>query len=115
MAVSCKNSYDADIGIGITGTTGNVDLKNKDSVPGQVYYAIAFSDTIEDGFLKWESRNPVWHTNYMRRGRLEIGCERYSSVHRIDKCSGQRPDNTVSTAFSVSGWMPEIASLMYIT
>lgn len=52
MAVSCKNAYGADIGIGITGTTGNVDLKNKDSVPGQVYYAIAFSDTIEDGFFE---------------------------------------------------------------
>ena len=52
MAVSCKHAYGADIGIGITGTTGNVDMKNKDSVPGQVYYAIAFSDTMEDGFFE---------------------------------------------------------------
>ena len=37
MAKVCREFYDADIGIGVTGTFGNVDPKNKDSVPGKVF------------------------------------------------------------------------------
>ncbi len=40
MAMSCRNTYKADIGIGITGSAGNIDLANADSVPGEVYFAI---------------------------------------------------------------------------
>ena len=43
MAVSCRKKYGADIGIGVTGTMGNVDPANAEaSVPGQVYFAIIF-------------------------------------------------------------------------
>lgn len=52
MAESCKQAYRADIGIGITGTTGNIDPNNQDSVPGEVYYAVAISDTIIDGYFQ---------------------------------------------------------------
>ena len=31
-----------DIGVGVTGTMGNVDPANDDSVPGQAWFAIAF-------------------------------------------------------------------------
>ena len=42
MAEACRKAYDADIGIGVTGTMGNVDPANSEaSVPGQVYFAIA--------------------------------------------------------------------------
>ncbi len=41
MAMVCREFYDADIGIGVTGTFGNVDPKNKDSVPGEVFFAIS--------------------------------------------------------------------------
>ena len=41
MAKACKDSYQADIGIGVTGSFGNVDPNNPDSVPGEVYFAIA--------------------------------------------------------------------------
>ena len=42
MAQACLKAYHADIGIGVTGTMGNVDPANPDaSVPGQVYFAIA--------------------------------------------------------------------------
>lgn len=45
MAKSCKDIYKADIGIGVTGTMGNVDPVNKEvSVPGQVYFAISMDD-----------------------------------------------------------------------
>lgn len=41
MAKACRRAYDANIGIGVTGTMGNVDPANPDaSVPGQVYFAI---------------------------------------------------------------------------
>ena len=50
MAEACKQAYRADIGIGITGT--NIDPNNQDSVPGEVYYAVAVSDTIIDGYFQ---------------------------------------------------------------
>lgn len=44
MAKACRKAYRADIGIGITGSTGNVDPNNADSVPGQVYIAVVYGD-----------------------------------------------------------------------
>lgn len=41
MAKASKESYQADIGIGVTGSFGNIDPNNSDSVPGEVYFAIA--------------------------------------------------------------------------
>ena len=43
MAESCRNTLKADIGIGITGSFGNADPANADSVPGEVFFAIATS------------------------------------------------------------------------
>ena len=41
MASACMRAYGADIGIGVTGTMGNVDPANPEaSKPGQVYFAI---------------------------------------------------------------------------
>ena len=42
MAKACRKAYSADIGIGITGTFGNVDPKNPDSVSGEIYFAVDF-------------------------------------------------------------------------
>lgn len=42
MAEACRKTYNADIGIGVTGTMGNVDPANaEDSFPGRVYFALA--------------------------------------------------------------------------
>lgn len=41
MAEACKKAYGADIGVGVTGSFGNIDPNNADSVPGEVYFAIA--------------------------------------------------------------------------
>jgi nicotinamide-nucleotide amidase len=46
MASACRNSYQANIGIGVTGTMGNVDENNRDSVPGNVYFAIDFQGKV---------------------------------------------------------------------
>ena len=42
MASACRSFYGADIGIGITGSFGNADPANGDSVPGKVYFAISY-------------------------------------------------------------------------
>ncbi len=44
MATTCRKKYSADIGIGVTGSFGNVDPANKDSVPGEVFFAIEDGD-----------------------------------------------------------------------
>lgn len=46
MAAACQRTWDTDISIGVTGTFGNVDPNNPDSVPGLVYYAIRYHDCI---------------------------------------------------------------------
>lgn len=49
MAEACRKAYAANIGIGVTGTMGNVDPANKEaSVPGQVYFAISFNGEVRD-------------------------------------------------------------------
>ncbi len=42
MADACRTAYSADFGIGVTGTTGNVDPANAEaSIPGRVFFAIS--------------------------------------------------------------------------
>lgn len=53
MAQACVKAYDANIGIGVTGTMGNVDPANPDaSVPGQVYFAISFGGVMESYYIE---------------------------------------------------------------
>ena len=53
MAEACRKAYNADIGIGITGTAGNEDPSNPgSSVPGQVYLAIAENGGTETSTVK---------------------------------------------------------------
>ncbi len=52
MAKSCRRSFDADIGIGVTGSMGNIDPANGDSVPGQVFFAIDFKGTVSQHHIK---------------------------------------------------------------
>jgi len=46
MARAVLEFYPSDIGIGITGTFGNVDPNNADSVPGKVYVAVDFKGNL---------------------------------------------------------------------
>lgn len=48
MAIAARTSFNAMLGIGVTGTTGNIDPKNKkDSVPGKIYFAISSKQKTE--------------------------------------------------------------------
>ena len=48
MAQTVKEKLRTDIAIGITGTTGNIDPNNADSVRGEVYFCILIDDKIYD-------------------------------------------------------------------
>ena len=52
MARVCRMLYDADIGIGVTGSFGNTDPNNKDSIPGEVYFAISTREVTESFYCK---------------------------------------------------------------
>ena len=52
MAMVCREFYDADIGIGVTGTFGNVDPKTIDSVPGKVFFAISTREGTESFYCE---------------------------------------------------------------
>ena len=52
MATACRKAFGADIGVGVTGSMGNVDLANGDSVPGEVFFAIDFKDNVKQHHIK---------------------------------------------------------------
>lgn len=55
MALACSRIYDANIGIGVTGTMGNVDPANPEaSVPGQVYFAIVVNGEVYSYYIELE-------------------------------------------------------------
>ena len=46
MAEACRAKLGSDIGVGVTGSFGNTDPANADSVPGEVFFSIANSHGI---------------------------------------------------------------------
>ena len=55
MVKACVNAYGANIGIGVTGTMGNIDPANPEaSVPGQVYFAINIDGDIRSYYIELE-------------------------------------------------------------
>lgn len=55
MARACRENCGTDIGVGVTGTFGNVDPSNADSAPGEVYFAIDKAD----GTTVWHCAVPA--------------------------------------------------------
>lgn len=60
MATACRKSYRANIGVGITGTFGNLDPANPDSVTGQVYFAVDFDGCV----TVYDRKVPVQPSRY---------------------------------------------------
>ena len=46
MAENVREKLNTDIGIGITGTTGNLDPNNADSVQGQAFFSIVWKESV---------------------------------------------------------------------
>ncbi len=58
MASAARNTFNAMIGVGITGTTGNIDPKNsKDSVPGKIYFAVSSREKTESFRIELPPQN----------------------------------------------------------
>lgn len=58
MAEACRKTYNADVGIGVSGTIGNVDPANiESSVPGEVYFAIATKTSVSSYVYSIEAEN----------------------------------------------------------
>ena len=47
MAETVQKKLHTDIGIGITGTTGNLDPNNADSIQGKVFFCIIIQDNVK--------------------------------------------------------------------
>ncbi len=78
MANACKNTYKADIGIGISGTMGNVDPGNSEySTPGDVYFAISYKDKTEAYNIQLE----LMESRYMYK--LAVAKEVYEKIMRM--------------------------------
>ena len=52
MATACRKAFGADIGVGVTGSMGNVDPANGDSVPGEIFFAIDFKGDVKQHHIK---------------------------------------------------------------
>ena len=53
MVRACVSAYNANIGIGVTGTMGNADPENIEaSVPGRVYFAIGINGDIQSYYIE---------------------------------------------------------------
>ena len=66
MAKACREFYDADLGIGVTGTFGNVDPNNKDSTPGEVFFALSTREGTESFYCEVpEQPSRLYYKLYM--------------------------------------------------
>lgn len=61
MAEACRMAYQAQIGVGVTGTTGNMDPSNADSVPGEVFYAVLWGEEKRNCRLELATRGRSRH------------------------------------------------------
>jgi len=61
MAKACRKTYGADVAVGITGTFGNVDPNNADSVAGEVHFAVE----TESGALSFTRYLPQQPSRFM--------------------------------------------------
>lgn len=58
MSTAARNTFNAMIGIGVTGTTGNIDPNNaEDSVPGKIYFAISSNERTETFCIELPPQN----------------------------------------------------------
>lgn len=81
MAMACAKAYSADIGVGVTGTMGNIDPENQSSsVPGQVYFAIGINGDYKAYHIQIEPQNSRFQY------KLAVAGEIYDElIRRIEK------------------------------
>lgn len=78
MAKTCATAYHANIGIGVTGTMGNVDEANaENSTPGQVYFAMWINGKVQ----AYELELAPQPTRFMYK--LAVAKEVYNAVIKL--------------------------------
>lgn len=70
MALTTKMKFDSDIGIGITGSFGNVDPANKDSIAGVIHYQILWNGSEHP--IKLVYHNVDWKRKEMKQKTVDI-------------------------------------------
>jgi len=65
MATACQSSYDTDLGIGITGSFGNTDPNNSDSVDNTVYIAVSYNNTVNAYSINLPEADSRLESKYM--------------------------------------------------
>lgn len=68
MAMVAKDSFHSDIGVGITGSFGNVDPENSDSKKGNIYFNI----TLEEPSFHLSYWNSAVHRKAMKQRTVDI-------------------------------------------
>ncbi|MBR5245742.1 MAG: CinA family protein [Clostridia bacterium] len=54
MAEACRKAYNADVGVGVTGSLENVDPENENaSKPGSVWFSFSFKDKVYDYYFEF--------------------------------------------------------------
>ncbi len=64
MAAASVRGYNADVGVGVTGTAGNRDENNSDSIPGNVFYAVCYAGKYVSGHIKINPEDMETGTRY---------------------------------------------------
>lgn len=73
MAKACKAAYNADIGVGITGTFSNLDTNNPDSKEGVVFVSIAHkNETVTFCFMIPEHETRIEYKLYVAANLANI-------------------------------------------
>lgn len=80
MAKACRKAFGADLGIGVTGSFGNKDPENADSVPGQVYFAVDFRGDVSRSFREL----PPQPSRYLYKMAM-AECVLREVIRRIDE------------------------------
>ena len=77
MAKACSSAYGSYIGIGVTGSIGRKDPENRDSTPGEVFFAIkagenlrSWSMTLEKADSRLEAKLQIAHVVCMMLRRI---------------------------------------------
>lgn len=65
MAAACRNAFGTVIGIGVTGSFGNPDPANHDSVPGHVDFAINIGGKFECYDVELDPNQPRHESKYV--------------------------------------------------
>ena len=70
MAKNSRKAYAADIGMGVTGSLGTADPNNRDSVPGEVFFAIDYHGAVKACRLEVPDQGSKFRNKVYTAGKI---------------------------------------------